>query len=361
MTPKKRRVILIIAIGVILVGAGTIPYQQSVSGPARIEAAVIWYASCPAADQLITGWRRNLLHDTAPQLMMQFTQPDVVEMQFAAGVSEGAIVSAGDTVAWVVSSEGTGQLGVLEAELVHAQRLVDALAAGSRIQDIELAESELNRIRVALDTAHVALKRVTVLHDSGFVSDLELERSCSLVRVLEAGVGVAEANLRAFKAGSRAVDISAGEAYVKKLEREIEYTRGLPGLRRPIITPIGGRMRLADTLEAAMSVERLDTLAAITWLPETAVTTIPRDSHITFNLFADTRKSRRAILHSINFAPPYASGAYIIGMLGNSDGVLRPGMTGEASCPIGKQTFFSGALMKLRGMGFSSYSARPLQ
>lgn len=353
MNPKTRRLLLVIALLVIFAVAAVVPMNQTVTGPCRVEPAVTWYLTRNGAGQITSGWERNLLHAQGGSLMLQFERPDFVEVNFEDCVRQGGMVKAGDTVAWVESREGSGRLMSLEAELDRARSQLEGLMAGARPADVHVAEQELARATAALQVAQVDFERVQALFDSGYTTLADLQQAEGTLEERQAESEHAKANITALKEGARPQDIQAGRAEVAKLESAVETARHLLGKREAIVTPIDGLVDLNEGLQGdLLRVERMDTLAVLVRLPEASLPLISTALPLSMILEADPEGPRSVTIHDYGFSTTEIPAAFAVGLVRNNTGNLRTGMSGKATCFIGKRTLLEGARAKLGVLGF---------
>ncbi|MBU0690883.1 hypothetical protein KKH18_03615 [bacterium] len=349
MNPRTKRLLLLFALIIIFVIAAVVPMNQTVSGPCRVESAATWYLSRNGAGQIASGWQRNLLHVSGGGLMLQFQRPDFVEVTLAGGLRQGGRVQAGDTVAWIESREGTGRLQIYEAERDLARSKLEGLIAGARSADVRVAEHDYERASAALEIARIDWERAKSLHDSGYATLAELQYAESVFEERKAEHERAQANIAALKTGARFEDIVAGEAEVAMLERSVEAARLTLGKREAVTTPVSGIVDLAEGLNGEMiRIERTDTLAVIMRIPEAALPLIAEDQPMEMQLEADPLGPRPVTIIDYSFSDiPEFPGTFAVGLIANTNGDLRSGMSGKASCAIGRQTLLQGTKARL--------------
>jgi hypothetical protein len=354
VNPTTRRLLLVFALIVLFAIAAVVPIEQKVSGPCRLESAATWYLARNGAGQITTGWERNLLHSSGGgSLMLQFERPDFVEIKLSPGLRQGQSVSAGDTVAWVESHEGSGRLRVLEAELERARSLLDGLNAGARPADVQVAEHDYSRSTAALDVSQLEFLRAKSLYDSGYGNLAEVQITEGILEERQAESDLAYANIIALKEGARQPDIRAGEAEVLTLVRSVETAQNLLGGREPIVTPISGIVDFSGGMvDILIRIERSDTLAVITRVPEAALPLIAFDHPMNVTLDADPQGTRPVTIVDFSFSATEIPAAFAVGLVRNDQGILRSGMTGQARCSIGSRTLLEGVRARVGALGF---------
>jgi len=353
LNPKARRLLLVFALIVVFAIAAVVPISQTVTGPCRVEPAVTWYLARNGAGQVTSGWERNLLQTQGGNLMLQFERPDYVEVKLAKGIRQGGRVQAGDTVAWVESREGTGRLQVLEAELERARSQLAGLTTGARTVDVRVAEHDYERASAALQVAQIDFQRAQALYDSGYTTLADLQQTEGILEERQAEADHARVNIIALQEGARPEDIRAGEAEVARLESAVETAWHLLGKREVIITPVSGIVDINEGMQGALiRIERVDTMAVVTRLPEAALPLISDELPLEMLLEADPEGPRSVTIIDYGFSSTEIPAAFAIGLVQNSTGTLRSGMSGKATCSIGDRTLLEGARAKLGILGF---------
>lgn len=339
---QRRRILVFFILAAALITAATVPIEQSVQGPCRVEAASVWYLARGGSGQLESGWIRNLLDFTDGQYLVQFDRPDVVEIQFAEGLTDGSTVHKGDTLATIASREGESRLDVLQADLIRARAQADALLSGARNEDLRVAEEERRRAEAALETARLELERVSALLDSGFATQAEYEQALGEYNVLKAEVDVARATVIAQSSGARREDVAVALAKVEGLERAVEGALRLMGQNEVILSPADGQVRFGTDGTTLLRVESTDKMAVYAWISEAAVPLMEQNQMMNIVLESEVDEIRHCPVYRTEFNRDSLPGAYILGLLNNTDGRLSPGMSGRANVPIGKRTLMEG-------------------
>lgn len=348
MNPFRRRILLFSGLVIALLFAATVPLEQSVSGPCRIEPSGIWYIARGGAGQLITGWERNQLGTTCGDLMLQFEQPDWVTISLAPTVKQGAWIRAGDTLAWIESREGYGRQQVLEAELERARRELAALESGARPVDVEVAVQQRQRAQAAKRYAEIEHKRLCALNDSGFVTLADVQRAEAELDEKAAELSYANAQVNALSSGSRAQEIAVGRAEIARLESAVESARRVLGHTEVITAPIAGVAEL-ETVDTGVLLRllRTDTLCVIAQIPEPAAPVVDRRGPMSVMLHADRTGPRSVVVHEITFSKTVVPGAFVCGLIENQEHELTVGMTGYASCSIGRRSLLAGTQARI--------------
>ncbi|MFZ5633402.1 MAG: HlyD family secretion protein [Bacillota bacterium] len=142
-------------------------------------------------------------------------------------VKAGDMVKKGQLVAGLTRNDLVAQkerdaLGVLKAEA----QLAD-LASGAREQEIKDARAMVEIARANYDRANSDYNRIRELHRSGAVSDAELEKAETSLKVLKSQLDSAGARLSLLESGSRPDQIRAAEAELERSRAVLKASEAL--------------------------------------------------------------------------------------------------------------------------------------
>lgn len=347
----RRRLLVFGLLALILGAAWTVPLPQNISGPCCLEPAAIWYLIVDGAGQLSTGWEKNLIGEGGERVLLNFERPDFVDISLPAGLHDGDMVEKGDTIAVVSSRENIGRLSILQAELEKAIAEHAALMSGARVEDLEVAQQEVNRAEAELETQRMELELVKSLYDSEFHSLALLQQTEGLYRVLQAELDLARAGLKALQAGAKPEEIEVAVAEIKRLQRSVESVIRMLGKRETILTPISGRVRLGGVEGYMAKVEFIDSLAVVAIIPEAVRLMLNEGQLMEVNLSADKNRPRSIRLLRTDFIMIDVPITYAIGFLPNHDRTAQIGMTGRARISIGTRTLIEGLIAKFKPAG----------
>ncbi len=346
MKPTTKRRFLVFAVVLIgLVAAGTVPIPYIVSSPCIIQPSAVWHITQDGAGQLITGWEHNLLDAGAPRALLQFDRPDFVEVSVSAGLREGSSVQVGDTVGVIVSREGLGQSMILETELRAAEVELDRLLAGARIEDIDVAERKVEMARVALDAFRPEMDRISSQYEAGVVTLSILQETKGRFQLLEAELRLAEAQLTALRASAHPDELALARVEIERLNKSIERIKYTTGMAQPLIAPISGRVSMGCGEGVLLKIERQDTLAVITFLPEAIIEFLDKERPVEIKLTAGNSTVLHGVLNRIDFTGSNQlgqyEGPYGITLIANHNGRFQSGMTGRTRLETGSRTLLS--------------------
>lgn len=163
---------------------------------------------------------------------------------------EGDPVKAGQLVAELDVRDYQLALGNATAQMESARAALAVLQAGTRVQELRVAEAQLARAQADLDYARIEFKRVTDLVSRKLAPEDQLDQSRQRQNVALAGVEQARQTLALLREGPRREDIDraaaelrARQAAVETAQQQLDYTR--------LSSPVDGvvSVRLAEAGE----------------------------------------------------------------------------------------------------------------
>ena len=165
-------------------------------------------------------------------------------------VDEGDSVQIEQEVATLDAHDFELALSNAIAQAEAAQAALAALRAGTRIQELRVAEAQLAKAQADLDYIRVEFKRIADLVTKKLAAQDQLDQARQRQNVALAGVEQALQNLALLREGPRREDIDqaaatlrARQATAETARRQLEYTR----LQSPVAGMVS--VRLAETGE----------------------------------------------------------------------------------------------------------------
>lgn len=165
-------------------------------------------------------------------------------------VDEGDSVQIEQEVATLDAHDFELALSNAIAQAEAAQAALAALRAGTRIQELRVAEAQLAKAQADLDYIRVEFKRIADLVTKKLAAQDQLDQARQRQNVALAGVEQALQNLALLREGPRREDIDqaaatlrARQATVETTRRQLEYTR----LQSPVAGMVS--VRLAEAGE----------------------------------------------------------------------------------------------------------------
>lgn len=165
-------------------------------------------------------------------------------------VDEGDAVQAGQPVASLDKNDYQLALRNATAQRDAAQAALAVLQAGTRIQELRVAEAQLGKAQADLDYAHLEYQRVAKLIPKRLAAQERLDQMRLQQEVAQAGIEQARQNLALLREGPRqeeldraAAELRARQAAVEMAQRQLEYAQ----LHSPVAGVVS--VRLAEVGE----------------------------------------------------------------------------------------------------------------
>ena len=165
-------------------------------------------------------------------------------------VDEGDAVQVDQLVATLDAGDYQLALRNATAQMETAEAALAVLRAGTRPQELRVAEAKLNQAQADLDYARAEFERIAELVPSKLATESQLDQARQRQNVALAGVEQARQTLALLREGPRREDIDqaaatlrARQAAVETARRQLDYTQ----LRSPVAGVIS--VRLAEAGE----------------------------------------------------------------------------------------------------------------
>ena len=169
-------------------------------------------------------------------------------------VDEGDAVQAEQRVASLDASDYELALRAAIAQMEAAQAALAALQAGTRIQELRVAEAQLTKAQADLDYARVEFKRIADLVARKLAPQEQLDQLQQRQNVALAGVEQARQTLALLREGPRQEDIAQAAATLRARQAAVETARqqlAYVQLRSPVAGVVSVRLVEAGEVAAA--------------------------------------------------------------------------------------------------------------
>lgn len=169
-------------------------------------------------------------------------------------VDEGDAVQAEQQVATLDASDYELALRAATAQMEVTQAALAALRAGTRVQELRVAEAQLAKAQADLDYARVDFQRTAELVPKKLVTGSQLDQARQRQNVALAGVEQARQNLALLREGPRREDIDQAAATLRARQAEVETARRQLAYVQ-LHSPVAGvvSVRLAEVGEVVSS------------------------------------------------------------------------------------------------------------
>lgn len=214
-----------------------IPYSVSAYG--RVLSAREWVLVHDGGGQFVSFMRDNGSGMVDEYAVTEQQRGDPTRFHRAPSATASVSVLPGDTIGWLSSSEFDRQFRVLEGSVEIARAALSSARSGEKDALVVQARAALEEARALRDEHANQHRRRLELHEKNIISDDEIEISRDRLRVLDAGVAMAGAQVAAVSSGLKEEDIRVRLAEVAAYESELAALRER-ARRYVLCTPIGG-------------------------------------------------------------------------------------------------------------------------
>lgn len=227
-----------------------------------VKRAFVWLLTLSLLPLLTAfRWPWQSTGDTGRIELSGTVEAREVELAFQVGgriasllVDEGDAVQVGQPIAMLDAGDYELALHAATAQMEATRAALAALQAGTRAQELRVAEAQLAKAQADLDYALVEFKRIAELVSKKLAPQDQLDQARQHQNVALAGVEQTRQNLALLREGPRREDIDqaaatlrARQAAVETTQRQLDYTKA----RSPVAGVVA--VRLAEVGEIVSS------------------------------------------------------------------------------------------------------------
>lgn len=257
-------------------------------------------------------------------------------------VREGDWVEAGQVLAILSAWDEERDLAVTAAKLDEARAKLRRLKEGSKPEEVELAEKQVESARTRVTFSRLSAERAAILVKKGHISQQKADFAESEYEENKADLAVAEANLKLVKSAATTSEIEALEADVRALEGELKFRRAEVERSR-IIAPVAGRVVTKDLHfnlgkylpigALFLEIEDIRLAQVAVDVPETDIAEVQIGDRVRVKAWGASETERIGeVVEIAPVAEPREFGEIVrvTTQVPNADGFLKSGMTGYA-------------------------------
>ena len=284
-------------------------------------------------------------------------------------VHEGQRVESGELIAGIYDRDLRAELEKIEAQLTENQARLKLLEAGARAEEIQLAQATVARHEEQLKFLDERMQRYQQLNKQQLLSMLDYEESARLVASKASDLAEAEKKLELLQAGSRPEEIEALQATVGGLETQRHHLQEQLRLMQ-VVSPASGivttperqlndmRQQLVHKGDLIAEVYDFKTITAEIAVSEKEIADVHSGQAVTLKVQAypervfpgKVTRIATTVQGATGSASKMGLGASTLGSaaksanailvtteIDNSEGLLKPGMTGLAKIGCGQR------------------------
>jgi putative peptide zinc metalloprotease protein len=318
------------------------PYPQTVSGDAEIEPLASYTLSAPQPGVLEEKIVMGGQEDKSSTELTALFGTDFASVSISSRVKVGDMVAAQETVAHLVSNQYENELKSNQAAYDQAKAKLDLLKKGAKPEELERLREAEKRLKVEYEQKKREFDRSQQLFDRKAISQEEFQKFESEKNKAEAAWKEAGQAYASIASGARPEEIRQAQAEMSKLEGTIRYLKEQLA-KQAVVSPFPGRVTLVNSPQALLRVIRLDSVRVLTKVSETDLDLVKPDAPIQLRLRSFPNQSYSGHVQQVsNEAEEMRSRSFfkVAGVLANSDGRLKAGMSGKLKIHAGKKSLF---------------------
>ena len=318
------------------------PYPQTVSGEAEIEPLASYTLSAPQPGVLEEKIVMGGQEDKSSTELTALFGTDFASVSISSRVKVGDMVAAQETVAHLVSNQYENELKSNQAAYDQAKAKLDLLRKGAKPEELERLREAEKRLKVEYEQKKREFDRSQQLFDRKAISQEEFQKFESEKNKAEAAWKEAGQAYAVVASGARPEEIRQAQAEMARLEGTIRYLKEQLA-KQAVVSPFPGRVTLVNSPQAMLRIIRLDSVRVLTKVSETDLDLVKPDAPIQLRLRSFPNQSYSGHVQQVsNEAEEMRSQSFfkVAGVLANSDGRLKAGMSGKLKIHAGKKSLF---------------------
>lgn len=317
------------------------PYPHTVSGEAEIEPLAAYTISNPETgvarleEKLVVGGEE---HRNSTQLM-SVLENRLPSIEIHPKVKVGDLVAVAETVAYLVSSNFLSELNATRAAYAQAKAKLALLRAGAKPEELERLKAAAQRLKFDYEQKSRDWELAQKLFEKKAVSREEYRKADLEKGKAEAAWREAEQAYASLASGARKEELAEARAEVAELEARTRHLE-LQADQQAVVSPTSGRVTVVSSPPTLLRIVRLDTVRVVTKVPETELDLFHEGSPLELRLWGLPTHPYTGVVQRIysESGERKSKSLYkVTGVLANSDGRLRSGMTGKLKIKAGKR------------------------
>ncbi len=318
------------------------PYPQTISGEAEIEPLASYTLSTPQPGVLEEKIVMGGQEDKSSTELTALFGTDFASVSISSRVKVGNMVAAQETVAHLVSNQYENELKSNQAAYDQARAKLELLKKGAKPEELERLREAEKRLKVDFEQKKREFERSQKLFDRNAISQEEFQKFESEKNKAEAAWKEADRAFDVVKSGARPEELQQARAEMAKLEGTICYLKKQIS-KQAVVSPFPGRVTLVNSPQALLRIIRLDSVRVLTRVSESDLDLVRPDAPIALRLRSFPNRSYTGTVQQISSEAEESRSQSLFkvaGVLANSDGRLKAGMSGKLKIHAGKKSLF---------------------
>jgi len=274
---------------------------------------------------------------------------DMNVMSIEPTVEEGDYVKAGQLIARISSTESESQLAESRANLDRARSQLELLEKGPRPDEIAQTDDLIEQVRMKLEKSNADLARSQELSAKGMIPKDQLENDKTSNEILKSELSFYQKQKRLLKQGARPEELAIAEADIRAIEAKISRLETQLAANN-ISSPINGVVTSLKAGSDLLTVARIDTMRIRIPVPEKEISPVTVGQRVKLKARGFPGETFDAVVTKISgqtesgeFQPVIVATANAA----NTNGLMKPGMTGRAKIYCGKLPIYKVLLWRM--------------
>lgn len=259
--------IAVVMFGIILVLILPLKLPYSVVVPGKIFAGKEWLLEVSSSNgQINTSVLDRNNGVTASFAKHQFDRKDLMSFRLKAGLTQGSVINAGDTVGFLQSSENELTLEQLSGEIEYSRAQLEQAKSGEKTSVIEEAKKTVEYAITNYEQLDKEYKRQKQLLDRSITSVQEYEIAERKAEAAKIAIEIAKAKLQSVTTGAKEQDIDVIQARLNSQENELLLLKKRTK-EFSLVSPISGVLVQYGSKDTLLSVVQTNSYIAMIPLP----------------------------------------------------------------------------------------------
>ncbi len=318
------------------------PYPQTISGEAEIEPLASYTLSAPQPGVLEEKIVMGGQEDKSSTELTALFGTDFASVSISSRVKVGDMVAAQETVAHLVSNQYENELKSNQAAYDQAKAKLDLLKKGARPEELERLKEGERRLKVEFEQKKREFDRSQQLFNRKAISQEEFQKFESEKNKAEAAWKEANQAHASIASGARPEEIQQARSEMTKLDGTIRYLKEQLA-KQSVVSPFPGRVTLVNSPQALLRIIRLDSVRVLTKVSEGDLDLVKTEAPIELRLRSFPNKTYAGNVQQVSSEAEemHSQSLFkVAGVLANSDGRLKAGMSGKVKIHAGKKPLF---------------------
>jgi len=337
-----RLTVHLVIVAVVIVLFVAVPFPQRVTGEVTIRPIAECTLRLNDLGLLETEFRRRGQDAVRNTTFLQMTSTDMAALDLRRSVTDGQLVTKGDSVAVLVSNQVATEIAAETSVLQRLEHELSLLNAPPKKEAVAEAEAQVASAQTNLDQKSRDLERTEELASKGLVTTEQLETARSTVDISAAELANKEAALRLLHAPPKPEEVAVLQAQIDQQRAKLEFLRSQRAAQT-IRVPMSGRVDIRQSEDEILSVVDDSQVELRVPVSDFDVGLVAVGQKVKVKVRSHPGEVfEGSVIHIPQSAEDENNDAVfpVAVVIDNDDGQLRNGMTGYAKIECGSSSLF---------------------